>query len=57
MTRTRLAPAPAVEPELARSPTPTLTMIALGARVAVWTAWAVTMVFAALFVVLVLELA
>jgi len=36
--------------------TPTMTMLALGARVAVWTAWTILIIFAALLVVLVVEL-
>jgi hypothetical protein len=36
--------------------TPTLTMLALGARVAWWTAWIVTLVFVVLLLVLVAEL-
>ena len=43
------------EPPPAR--TPTLTMLALGARVAVWTAWTMTIVFGLLLAALVLELA
>jgi hypothetical protein len=42
-------------PELAR--TPTLTMVALGARVALWTAWLTTIGFVVLLVALVVELA
>jgi site-specific recombinase XerC len=47
------APEPA--PEVSR--TPTLTMVALGARVAVWTTAILTLGFAALLLVLVVELA
>ena len=43
------------EPPPAR--TPTLTMVALGARVAVWTAWAMTIIFGLLLAALVIELA
>jgi hypothetical protein len=37
-------------------PTPTQTMLALGARAAVMTSWTIAIVFAVLFVALVLEL-
>jgi hypothetical protein len=48
---------PVARTEESRTPTPTLTMLALGARVAWWTALIVTLVFATLLVVLVVELA
>jgi hypothetical protein len=52
------AATPAGPPPRTEDPrTPTLTMLALGARVAWWTALIVTMVFATLLVVLVFELA
>ena len=44
------------DPPAAITPTPTLTMLALGARVAVWTSWTIAIVFAALLVTLVLAL-
>jgi site-specific recombinase XerC len=50
----REPPEPAA-PDTAR--TPTLTMIALGARVAIWTAWLITIGFIVLFVALAVELA
>jgi hypothetical protein len=40
----------------ATTPTPTHTMLALGARAAVWTSWTIAIVFAVLLVGLVLEL-
>jgi hypothetical protein len=49
--------APRVQPASAGAQTPTLTMVALGARVAFWTAWLITIGFVLLLVVLVLELA
>jgi hypothetical protein len=60
MPRSRVrTPAPPAmpAPPSTRTSTPTLTMVALGARVAIWTAWTITIVFAALLVALVLELA
>ena len=48
------APAPAMPTP---TPTPTLTVLALGARVAAWTAWTISIVFVVLLVALVLELA
>jgi len=47
---------PAASPQPATTPTPTLAMLALGTRVAAWTAWTIAIVFAVLLVVLVLEL-
>ncbi len=44
-------------PVLETARTPTLTMIALGARVAVWTAWLMSIGFALLLIALVIELA
>jgi hypothetical protein len=53
-------PAPTATPTPAPMPaptaTPTLTMLALGVRVAAWTAWTIAIVFALLLVALVLEL-
>jgi hypothetical protein len=46
---------PPVAADTAR--TPTLTMVALGARVALWTAWLTTIGFVVLLVALVVELA
>jgi hypothetical protein len=48
---------PAVSPLAEEPRTPTLTMLALGARVAWWTAWIVTLVFVVLLLALVAELA
>jgi integrase-like protein len=39
----------------ARAPTPTLTMLALGARVALWTTWIIVVGFLVLLVVLLFE--
>jgi hypothetical protein len=44
-------------PAQTASPTPTLTMLALGARVAFWTTWIVTVVFVLLVLALLVELA
>ena len=49
-------PTPALAPAPPTTPTPTLTVLALGARVAAWTAWTIASVFALLLVALVLEL-
>jgi hypothetical protein len=46
----------AADPPAATTPTPTHTMLALGARAAVWTSWTIAIVFAVLLVGLVLEL-
>ncbi len=43
-------------PPAATTPTPTHTMLALGARAAVWTTWMIAIVFAVLLVILVREL-
>ena len=51
----RREPPPAAAADTAR--TPTLTMVALGARVALWTAWLITIGFVVLLVALVVELA
>jgi hypothetical protein len=51
------APSTAALAEPAPPHTPTLTMVALGARVAVWTACAMTIVFGILLIALVIELA
>lgn len=53
----RPAPAAHRAPAPTRSPTPTLTMLALGARVALWTTWIVTIVFVLLLLALFVELA
>ena len=55
--RRRPAPRAGPPPALTTARAPTLTMVALGARVAVWTAWAMTIVFGVLLVALVVELA
>ena len=44
------------DPPAATTPTPTHTMLALGAQAAVWTTWTIAIVFALLLVTLVLEL-
>lgn len=46
-----------VQPAPAGAHAPTLTMIALGARVAMWTAWLITIGFVLLLVALAVELA
>jgi hypothetical protein len=51
-----VADAPAAPSRPATAPTPTLTMLTLGARVAVWTTWAIMIAFALLLLALVLEL-
>jgi hypothetical protein len=48
---------PRVQPASAGAQTPTLAMVALGARVAFWTAWLITIGFVILLVALVVELA
>lgn len=47
---------PTAHTPLTPTPTPTLTMLALGARVAAWTAWTIMVVFAVLLIALFLEL-
>jgi hypothetical protein len=48
---------PAAPPRTpSRSPTPTLAMLALGARVAFWTTWIITLAFLVLLLGLLLEL-
>jgi site-specific recombinase XerC len=51
----RREPSPPAAADTAR--TPTLTMVALGARVALWTAWLMTIGFVVLLLALVVELA
>jgi hypothetical protein len=57
IARGLVAADPVDEPERRGPPTPTLTMIALGAKVALWTTWLVTVAFIGLAVMLVVELA
>jgi site-specific recombinase XerC len=53
----RLPPLAAPPPVVETARTPTMTMIALGARVAAWTAWLMSIGFALLLLALVIELA
>jgi hypothetical protein len=49
-------PGGASQPLPRSTPTPTFTMLALGARVAFWTTWVITLGFLALLLVLLVEL-
>ena len=52
---TRPAEVPRSQPRAATAPTPTLTMLALGARVAFWTTWSIVVGFLVLLVALLVE--
>ena len=53
--RRRRPPATSSPPAAPTAPTPTLTMLALGARVALWTTWIIVVGFLVLLVVLLFE--